>query len=193
MKIRRMSLLAASLILASMNASAFTVYMPSGNIVQNGTFANWNFDHWSGLIAIAGNPNAPNGMIALGGDIYQDFVTTPGQQYLLDFYAAADLYFAPTLSLNVTLSSQTVLSFTTPPYTYIPQINRSDQMRWAEYSISFTAASGSTRLEFVDLNTYDFGLSAVSVVPIPEPTSMTILIMGSVVVYAVRRKQNPQA
>ena len=176
-----------------MNASAFTVLMPPGNIVQNGTFANWNFDHWAGLNAIGGNPNAPNGMIAFGGDIYQDLVTTPGQQYLLDFYAAADLYFAPTLSLNVNVNSQTVLSFSTPPYVYNSQINRSDQMRWAEYSASFTAASGSTRLEFVDLNTYDFGLSAVSIVAIPEPTGMTILIMASVVIYAVRRRQSLQA
>ena len=193
MKIRVRAAIAMSVVSCSTATAQIFAPSPPGNIVQNGTFETWSFSHWSGLMAITGNVNAPNSMIALSGDIYQDLITTPGQRYLLDFYAAADLYLAPTLSLNITLNSQTVLSITTPPYTYIPQIHRSTQMRWVEYSTEFTAASSSTRLEFIALNTDYFGLSAVSVVPIPEPANVMIWIMGSIVVYVVHRKQSLEA
>jgi hypothetical protein len=189
------TLLVAAVILASPKAPA-TLYVssPPGNIVQNGTFAGYNFDYWSGLIAIGGSPYSPNGIAAFGSDIYQDLLTTPGQQYLLDFYAAADLYFGPTLTLNVALNSQTTLSFTTPPYTYNNQVNRQDQMRWQEYSTPFTAASGSTRLEFIDLNTYDFGLSAVSAVPIPEPATAALALVAGILMVCFlhwRRQTHP--
>jgi len=173
-----MKLFVAGIALASVRTSAFTVTMPPGSIVQNGTFAPWNFDHWSGLIGISGSPPAPNGMVAQGGDIFQDLQTTPGQRYLLDFYAAADLYLGPTLSLNAAASGQTILSINTPPYAYDPQTQRDDQMRWVEYSAPFTASSSVTRLEFIDVNTPYFGLSAVSVVPIPEPSCGALMLMA---------------
>ena len=178
MKTLVMKLLVASLALASSKAAAFTVDLPPGNIVQNGTFVPWNFDHWNGLIGIAGSPPAPNGMVALGADVYQDLSTTAGQQYQLQFYAAADLLFGPALRLNVAVGSQTILAFTTPAYPYDPQAQRYDQMHWAEYGALFTASSSATRLEFMDLNTPYFGLSAVSVVPVPEPAFGALLVMA---------------
>lgn len=138
------------------------------NIVQNGNFQSL-FDNWYGLAAIVSNPNAPNGVFGLGGDVYQDLATTPGQLYLLDFYAAADLFTGPSMTLAVALNHQPLTSFVTPPYTYVPQINRYDQMRWAQYTSTFVASATTTRLEFIDQNTFDFGLASVSVTPIAEP------------------------
>ena len=159
--------------------AAFPVIAHAQNIVQNGNFKSL-FADWSGLGAIINNPNAPNGVFGSGGDIYQDLFTSPGQQYSLTFSVAADLYFGPSLNLELSLNNQELTSFSTPPYTYNNQINRSDQMRWEQHSYSFTASSNITRLEFIDLNTYDFGLAAVSVVPVPEPKfiSMACVILG---------------
>ena len=161
-------------VLVFSNVQALTVPSPPGNIVQNGSFQSF-FDYWGGLAAVVNNPNAPNARFGLGGDIYQDLSTTPGQQYSLVFYAAADLYFGPSATISVDLNHQTLMSLDTPPYAYIPEVHRYDQMRWQEYTASFTASAATTRLEFIDLNTYDFGLTAVSVVPIPEPSGMMLL------------------
>jgi hypothetical protein len=185
-----MKFLVAGAVVTSTNARAFVVDLPQNNIVQNGTFAPWNFDHWNGLIAIAGSPPAPNGMVALGSDIYQDLATIPNQRYMLDFFAAADLLFGPTVTLNVAVSGQSILSFSTPPYAYDPQTHRYDQMHWAEYSVPFTASSSSTRLEFMDMNTPYFGLSAVSVVPVPEPSfGVLLLLMATAGVVCCRRSR----
>jgi hypothetical protein len=178
--------LSLGIALASSQGLAITISNPPGNIVQNWTFQNYDLSDWVGLQGVAGDPLAPNGHFGLSGDVYQDLTTIPGQQYSLDFWLAADLYFAPSVTIAVNLNEQTLLSFTTPPYTYDPQVNRSDQMRWAEYTSTFTASASTTRLEFVG-NVYDFGFTAVSVVPVPEPTSMTLLFAGLATIIGVRR------
>lgn len=156
-----------------------------GNIVQNGTFQAI-FADWSGNVpAILANwSTVPNHYAALANDIYQDLPTTPGQQYAISFYAAADLYFGPSVTIQLSLNNQVSTSYVTPPYTYNPGINRTTQMQWEQLSSSFVASSSTTRLEFIDLNTYDFGLADVSVVPAPEPSSTTFLLMvGAVLIF----------
>jgi hypothetical protein len=184
-------LLISGMVMVAFEASAqISAPSPPGNIVQNGTFEGYNFSYWSSLKAIDGNANAPNGIYAQGGDVYQDLPTIPGQLYTLDFYAAADLYFGPSLTLEVALNSQSLASIITPPYTYNPGINRSDQMGWADYVYSFVGSANTMRLEFIDQNTYDFGLAAVSVVAVPEPaTTVLILIAGAVTVYCSKRRR----
>lgn len=181
MKTRKLAVLLVSAFPALFNASA-TLYVPSppGNIVQNGSFLNYDFSNWNwnNNATIAGNPNAPNGIFAVPTDIYQDLSTTVGQQYSLTFYMAADLYFNPSVTVNVGLNGQTLASITTPPYTYNSGLNRFSQMQWQDYTYQFTATQSSTRLEFNDVTTYDFGLAAVSVVPLPEPSEMTLLCVG---------------
>jgi len=44
-------------------------------------------------------------------------------------------------------------------------------MHWEYLTASFVASTGTTELEFDDINTYDFGLTAVSVVAVPEPST----------------------
>jgi hypothetical protein len=198
MKTRVIALLVASVVLASSKAWA-VIYIPSppGNIVRNGTFER-EFDYWNGIPAIFYNPHAPNGVFAVTTDIYQDLPTSPGQQYSLDFYAAADLFLDPSLTFAVALNSQPMVSFTTIPYPYNPIFTPLDQMPWTEYTFSFTASAGTTRLEFIDMNTFYFGLAAVSVVPVPEPaTTALMLVAGAVIVcwsrWPSRAKSNNSA
>ncbi len=193
MKTRTLTLL-VSAFLPLFNASA-TIYVPSppGDIVQNGSFLNYNFGSWTwnGNAEIDGNPNAPNGIFAVPTDIYQVLPTTAGQQYTLTFYMAADLYFNPSVTVDVLLNGQTLNSIITPPYAYNSGINRNDQMRWQNYTYQFTASQSSTRLEFNDITTYDFGLTAVSVVPVPEPSVTALLgvgiLTGAIARYKRRR------
>lgn len=191
MKTQTLALLTVSAFLPLFNSSA-TIYVPSppGDIVQNGSFLNYSFADWTwnGSAAIAGNPNAPNGIFAVPTDIYQVLPTTAGQQYALTFYMAADLYFNPSVTVDVLLNGQTLDSITTPPYTYNPGVNRDDQMRWQDYTYQFTASQSSTRLEFNDVTTYDFGLAAVSVVPMPEPSATALLGVGILTAAVVRCK-----
>jgi len=154
---------------------AFPVYTPLGNIVQNGDFRS-NWLHWSGNIvgALGRWPTVPNDHALLARDAHQFLSTVPGQRYALSFYAAADLFLGPSVSFAVALDDTLVLSVTTPPYPYNPQVNRYEQVHWQQVTYSFVATDSATKLEFIDLNTEYFGLAAVSVVAVPA-TPPTIL------------------
>lgn len=167
-----------AVIVQPLRAPAYTVPMPPGNIVLNPTFSDtWN--HWSGNIqaALQRWPTMPNDNALLLTEVYQDLPTLAGQQYALDFYMAADLYFAPSVTVNVNLGGLTLETIVTPPYAYNNQTNRYEQVHWQEVRGVFTAADTTTRLEFVDLNTYDFLLASVSVVTVPEPTAWSLLLV----------------
>lgn len=145
------------------------------NLVQNGDFTSGTTD-WNGLIGLVANPHAPNGIFGLGDDIFQTVTTTPGLTYDLTFSSAADLYYGPTLTLVWAMNGQTDATIVTPSYTYNPGINRFDQMVWQQYTYSYTAISTSTRLEFIDENTFDFGLAAVSMTQVlDEPNTISLL------------------
>ena len=192
MKSMKTTLLIVVLALATTKSWAFYVYTPPDNIVQNGSFHSYSAN-WSGNAGYLGRwASVPNDYAALPGDLYQDLSTIPGQQYAISFYAAADLYYGPSASIAVDLNQQTLISFATPPYTYNNQINRYDQMHWQQVNSSFVASASTTRLEFIDMNTYDFGLAAVSVVPVPEPTS-TILILMTVLIMVCCPRWRRQA
>ena len=166
--------LAAGLGLASHQTYGYSVYMPPGNIVQNPTFQDV-FADWSGNIGGVGNgwSSMPDDNGALASDIYQDLPTSPGQGYSISFYAAADLWLAPSVTIDLNLNGQTLTSYITPPYAYNSGLNRIDQMQWEYFTASFVASTSTTKLEFDDINTYDFGLAAVSVIAIPEPSPAT--------------------
>jgi hypothetical protein len=183
------TLVSTAAVLTAVNSPAFSVYIPPGNIVQNGNFQSY-FANWSGNVpAILGNwPTVPNDYAALANDFYQVLPTITGQQYSLSFYAAADLYFGPSVNINVALNSATLASFATPPYVYNPQVNRYEQMHWQQLTYSFFASSSTTRLEFIDMNTYDFGFAAVSVVPVPEPTSWALMLIGGIAMVIARKR-----
>jgi hypothetical protein len=146
------------------------------NLVQNGDFDEAVVS-WSGLVGIPHNPSAPEGSFGLGGNISQTINTTPGQLYDINFYAAADLYFGPSLTLSLVIGGQPIATIITPSYTNNPEINRYSQMVWAQYNYLFTATSATTSLDFIDENTYDFGLAEVSVTSVPD-TANTMVLLG---------------
>jgi hypothetical protein len=175
-------------VLTAVRAHAYPVEMPPGNIVQNGNFQSLSAN-WSGSAAgfLGAWASVPNDAAALATDIYQDLRTNAGQEYSLSFYAAADLFFGPSTAITINLNHTTLLSFTTPPYAYDTRVERYDQMHWQKVTGSFVASLGGTRLEFVDMNTQDFGLAAVSVVPVPEPTSFVVILVVGTALAAARR------
>lgn len=175
MKLHSVALLIA-LIAGMQSLSSFGGFT---NLVQNGDFQSGTAG-WNGLVAIVGNPNAPNGIFGLGGDIYQTINTTPGRTYIISFYAAADLFFGSSLTLDLDFNGQTTAMIITPPYAYNNRTNRYDQMVWEQYSYAFMASSNVTRLEFNDRNTYDFGLAGVSMTqgPVATTTMLTNLTAG---------------
>ncbi len=179
-QIRKLALHASILCLALHCFTRLASADVPGNIVQNGTFQA-GFANWSGNIPaiLEGWSTVPDNNAALANDIYQNLPTIPGQQYALSFYAAADLYFGPSVTIRLSLNNQVSTSYVTPPYTYNPGVNRTAQMQWEQLTSSFVASSSTTRLEFIDLNTYDFGLAAVSVVAVPEPSINTLLFVAS--------------
>jgi hypothetical protein len=170
--------LLAFVVLITVKSSAIPVYIPPNNIIQNGNFQSY-FTDWSGNVpAILGNwSSVPNNNAALANDIYQTLPTTPGQEYELSFYAAADLYFGPDVDILLALNNQPITLFDTPPYTYNSGINRYDQMHWEDFTVFFTASSSATKLELIDENTYDFGLAAVSVIPVPDSGSTAWMLI----------------
>jgi hypothetical protein len=187
MKNKTITALFAVWVLSAIESSAFPVYIPPNNIVLNGSFqsgAGWG----GGAGYVLGVTNTPNENCAITSDIYQVLPTIPGQQYLLTFYAAADLLTGPSVNFEVALNSTPLVSYTTPPYTYNPQINRYVQLHWAEYTDTFVASSSSTRLEFIDLNSNDFALAAISVIPVPEPASLTLLTLAGVIAVISRKR-----
>jgi hypothetical protein len=179
MKTTLLALAIAAGIVCPLTAPAYTVYMPPNNIVQNPTFSDtWN--HWSGNNqgALGRWSTVPNDNALLVTDVWQDLPTVPGQQYALDFYMGADLYFAPSVTVNVSVGGAPLETVITPPYVSNNQVNRYDQVHWQEVSGLFTATGTTTRLEFLDTNTYDFLLASVSASVVPEPTTASLLIGG---------------
>jgi hypothetical protein len=60
-------------------------------------------------------------------------------------------------------------------------------VHWQEVTGQFTATGPTTRLEFVDVNTYDFLLASVSVIPVPEPSTPSLLI-GAFGAFVIARR-----
>lgn len=187
---KRVLLLTAALAQIPPEAQAYSVFIPPGNIVQNGSFQSVS-TNWSGTASgyLLVWPSVPNDHCALAQDLYQDLPTVRGESYSLSFYAAADLFFGPSVTIAVDLNQRPLVSYATPAYAYNPLANRYDQMHWQEFTSSFVADANTTRLEFIDLNTYDFGLAAISVIAIPERTSTALFIAGAAGLIAIGRKR----
>jgi Protein of unknown function (DUF642) len=185
---------AGLLLLAPAKSYSYYVAMPANNLIQNPYFASL-FSDWSGTWAGIGNvwASAPNDNLCMAEDVYQDIPTAPGQMYSVSFYAAADIYFGQTVTVDLDINSQLLTSYTTPPNLTNPGSNRIDSMEWQNYTASFEAASSTTQVEFADANTYDFGLTSISVVPVPEPAATSLLaggIIGGMVIRFRRRNSS---
>jgi hypothetical protein len=77
------------------------------------------------------------------------------------------------------LDNDPIASFATIGYT--PNLtNQYIQMEWSQVQSSFTALTDTTKLEFLSTDAAEFGITLVSVVPVPEPTTTILLVVGGV-------------
>lgn len=189
----KIALLAALLWLAATKSYSYTTALPSNNLVQNPYFGSGVAD-WSGSWVAILNAwsSMPNDNAVLGQDIYQNISTVPGMTYNISFYAAADLYFTPSVTIDLKLNDQLFNAYVTPSYVYNSGENRYDQMHWQDITATYVASSSTTQLEFVDANTYDFGLTTISMVAVPEPTTTAFLAGGAVLGLVLRYRRARQ-
>jgi hypothetical protein len=150
------------------------------NIVQNGAFNSPNgisFPGWTypGFIFNPGNPPVPGAdggsYVGVSQYILQSLNTTPGQIYELQFSILAKVPYISQpgpYGIDVHWGSEDLGIIQLP----------SDSSSWVTEQFSVTADSTQTVLDFTQPYGANPWLDAVSVEPIPEPTTATLLIVG---------------
>lgn len=84
------------------------------------------------------------------------------------------------MTIDLDLNNTVAAAFTT---TLVPNVgSRFDEMVFQNFTTTFTATSSTTELEFMDADPGDFGLSGVSMVPMPapEPATASLLACGGI-------------
>jgi hypothetical protein len=126
------------------------------------------------------------------GGIRQTFATTLGQQYNLLFaYANNPGPGVPTpASANVTIISgtSTLLS-----QSFSHGTSTTSNLAWTTFNMNFTAAGTSAVLAFNEtLGGGDGGifLDAISITPVPEPTSLALGATGLTTIWLMRRRKS---
>ncbi len=196
----------------SANASSYTVYpgysratnpsVPTGWTTGGGgysvSYSGVNGPD-TGFFATQGSPFAPSSTTGVndfsfmqhpGVYISQTTTTAVGQSYTLTF-DAAQRYFDSNSVLEVIVTNATNGNQIA---TSTPTINNTS---FAPFSLNFTAASGSTGIEFLNnsvltgSNDYTVDVSNVSMAEaaVPEPASLGLLAIGATPLVLVARKR----
>jgi hypothetical protein len=152
------------------------------NLVQNGSFESLSLAPWTaskvGLFLGFGGAADGGNFAGLGGFIYQDLTTTPGQAYDLRFAMAGNINWPGQITMN-TVWGDSLVDVTT----WNPAGHNIENLGWIYSDIIVVATSSTTRLEFLNpgqLNQQPF-LDAVSVTaaPVPDLASTLVLLLAS--------------
>jgi Protein of unknown function (DUF642)/PEP-CTERM motif len=144
------------------------------------------------------------GLASSGGRISQTFDTVVGQSYTVKYFttaqqtgSGAQSYLADVLSL---VSSGGFVP-TASQAGDIPVGNNA----WVEHSFSFVAQSGTSKLRFADTSDgaaaagINWALdavsvtSAISVTPVPEPSTYAMMLLGLAATAGLARKKSAKA
>ena len=186
---------------ATFNIPAGSTYITGWTVVQGnvdltttlnyGTLVNTLDPSTVQDVDLIGDTNAPPG--GLGG-IAQTFATLVGQEYILTF----DYSHNPgSFSLNYA-ALVTVADANAPANTVLSTVisQPAGPAPWVAFTGTFTANSTSTILSFISTQGGSSGgiyLDDVSVMPVPEPSSILLLVIGSVGCALVRRNRKKAA
>lgn len=122
-----------------------------------------------------------NNAAALGiGSISQTLSTTPGDTYNLTFWLNT--------FTNPTTPNQFIVDWGGQQVADLVNINTNNT--YVEYSLNVTAAGSNTTLAFLGTNDpSSTGLDDVSVVAVPEPTTLTLLCTGLLPALVLKRRK----
>mgnify|MGYP003951819459 CR=1 FL=1 len=201
---RHVAVAIASLLLILWSPSA------SANLIVNGSYES-PFDevHWTGNYITAGSsagyhPNtATDGSYIAGfgggatptpppGYISQEFPTSPGQQYDLEFdYGVYGSPVAQSMQVSV-VGQSTVLDVVVSHTSNIGHTTPDAIHSWQTQTFVFTADSALSTLRFFDVSTSglstDSALDRISIAAVPEPSTALLIGLG-LSALAVRREK----
>jgi choice-of-anchor C domain-containing protein len=152
----------------STTIAGWTVVTPSAHDSSNGgvdvvSNSYWNAEDGAYSIDLAGTTGTPGGL-------YQDVATTAGAQYSLSYWSAVNGDENPgnTHSLNVTFDGNVVAN--------IQEAGTGRPLNWVQHTITVTATSASSRVEFDDVTPGDTNqgpaIDNVSFTAIPDAITL---------------------
>jgi hypothetical protein len=179
--------------------------VPSGNLLLNSSFEN-GFTGWNGTYGIWSTQFNPGpisgshaGVVAAGQNaMTQTFATQPGVSYDIRFYERIpelDVHGIPVEGDSTGGPAELRVRWNGQELQRLVFQNRTS---WDIQTIRFTATTSSSQLEFLaptfvtgtSLRSADTFVDDISVVAVPEPSTIALLVAGMVLVR-VRRTMRP--